>query len=122
MNYKDYTARIEFDEASETFHGRIEGIRDIITFEGGSVEELKKAFHDSVDDYLQWATEEGFTPERPYSGRLMLRLPPDLHRRAAVLAQKRGESLNTLVRECVLRELGSTPPAPRSSRKRPAAG
>ena len=87
MNYKDYTARIEFDETSETFHGRIEGIRDIVTFEGGSVAELKKAFHDSVDDYLEWATEEGFTPERPYSGRLMLRLPPDLHRRAAALAQ-----------------------------------
>ncbi len=122
MNYKDYTARIEFDEASETFHGRIEGIRDIITFEGGSVAELKKAFHDSVDDYLEWATEEGFTPERPYSGRLMLRLPPDLHRRAAALAQKRGESLNTLVRECVVRELGATLSAPRPAGRRPAAG
>ena len=122
MNYKDYTARIEFDEASETFHGRIEGIRDIITFEGGSVAELKKAFHDSVDDYLEWATEEGFTPERPYSGRLMLRLPPDLHRRAAALAQKRGESLNTLVRECVVRELGATLSTPRPARRRPAAG
>ena len=122
MNYRDYTARIEFDEASETFHGRIEGIRDIITFEGSSVGELKKAFHDSVDDYLEWAAADGFVPERPYSGRLMLRLPPDLHRRAAALAQKRGESLNNLVRECVLRELGATPPAPRAPRRRPAAG
>ena len=122
MNYRDYTARIEFDEASETFHGRIEGIRDIITFEGGSVAELKKAFHDSVDDYIEWATEEGFTPERPYSGRLMLRLPPDLHRRAAALAQKRGESLNTLVRECVVRELGTTPSTCRPARRRPTAG
>lgn len=122
MNYRDYTARIEFDEASETFHGRIEGIRDIITFEGSSVEELKKAFHDSVDDYLEWAAADGFVPERPYSGRLMLRLPPELHRRAAALAQKRGESLNNLVRECVLRELGATPTAPRVPRRRPAAG
>ncbi len=121
MNYKDYTARIEFDEASETFHGRIEGIKDIITFEGGSVAELKKAFHDSVDDYLEWAAGEGFTPERPYSGRLMLRLPPDLHRRAAALAQKRGESLNALIRECVLRELGAPAATPRLSRRRPTA-
>jgi predicted HicB family RNase H-like nuclease len=120
MNYKGYTAKIEFDEASETFHGRIGEIRDIITFEGGSVAELKKAFHDSVEDYLEWATEEGFPPERPYSGRLMLRLPPDVHRQAAALAQKRGESLNTLVRSCVVREL-SAPAAPSKARRRSTA-
>ena len=101
MKHKGYAARIEYDESVEAFHGRILGIRDIITFEGQSVAALQEAFREAVDDYLDWCHEEGRTPEKPCSGKFNLRLDPELHRRLTVAAEAKGESLNTLVVECL---------------------
>ncbi len=65
MEYKGYTAKIEYDESAEVFCGSVKNIRTVITFSGSSVDELKKAFKDSIDDYLKWCQEDGIEPDRP---------------------------------------------------------
>ena len=99
MEYKGYTGRVEFDDEAGVLHGQIIGIRDVITFEGTSVAELQQAFHESVDDYLDFCAQRGESPEKPFSGRFVVRLSPDLHRRAYVQAKLKGESLNKWVAE-----------------------
>jgi predicted HicB family RNase H-like nuclease len=94
LNHKGYTGRVEFDDESGLLHGEVLDLRDVITFQGRSVEELKSAFRDSIDDYLAFCEERGEEPDKPFSGRLMLRLSPDLHRRVYVRAQHEGKSLN----------------------------
>lgn len=92
--YKGYRATVTFDEDALLFHGEILGIRDVITFQARTAEDLPKAFHDSVDDYLKWAAEDGFEPEKPFSGSLSLRASPDLHRMMSDAAAQQAKSLN----------------------------
>lgn len=94
LEYHGYTGRVEFDDEAGLFHGEVLDTRDVITFQGTSVEELAQAFRDSVDDYLDFCRERNEEPDKPFSGRMMLRLPPDLHRLAYVEAKKEGKSLN----------------------------
>ena len=72
MTYKGYTGIVEFDEQARIFHGEVIGLRDVITFQGRSVEELEKAMAESVDFYLAWRDERGKTPEKPFSGTFMV--------------------------------------------------
>jgi predicted HicB family RNase H-like nuclease len=92
LEYKGYYGVVEAEEGA--FSGRVAGLRDVITFEGQSFAEVEQAFHDSVDDYLAFCSERGETPDRTFSGKVPLRLDPDLHRRAAARAQAEGVSLN----------------------------
>jgi len=92
--YKGYRAAVSFDEDALLFHGDVLGIRDVITFQARTAEDLPQAFHDSVDDYLDWAAKDGFDPEKPYSGSLSLRASPDLHRRMSDAAACHAMSLN----------------------------
>ena len=94
MTYKRYTARVEYDERDHLFVGRILGIRNIISFHGETVGELRAAFELSVTDYLADCKEQGIHPEKPASGKLLLRVPPEVHGRALVAAQAAGKSLN----------------------------
>jgi predicted HicB family RNase H-like nuclease len=94
MQYKKYSARIEYDAEDRIFVGHIVGIRDIVGFHGASVEELENAFHEAVDDYLAHYAKIGMPPQRPYSGKIMLRVDPDLHAALAVKAKTQGKSLN----------------------------
>jgi len=94
MRYRGYLAHIEFDAEDACFVGHIAGIRDIIGFHAETVDELKAAFHEAVDDYLATCAAAGKQPERPFSGRVMFRLPPDLHARAALAAELSGKSMN----------------------------
>ena len=94
MSYKGYTARIEYDNEDHIFTGRIAGIRDVVGFHGSSVDELEQAFRESVDDYLDACKKIGQSPNKPASGRLMLRVPPEVHSAALVAAQVSGQSLN----------------------------
>jgi predicted HicB family RNase H-like nuclease len=103
MSHKGYTARIEFDERDDIFVGRILGLRAIISFHGETVEELRKAFEQAIDDYLAECAEKGVSPEKPASGRLLLRLPPEVHGRAMVVAQAAGKSLNQWVADTLER-------------------
>ncbi|OQX10088.1 MAG: antitoxin HicB [Desulfobulbaceae bacterium A2] len=94
MTYKGYTARIEYDNRDKILVGRLAGIRDIVSFHGESVPELEKAFHESVNDYIQACAKLGQPPEKPASGKMMLRVPPEVHSAALVAAQAAGTSLN----------------------------
>ena len=94
LNYKGYRGRVEFDDEAGIFHGEVLDLKDVITFQGKSVEELEHAFRDSIDEYLAFCQERGEEPDKPFSGRLMLRLPPALHREVYVQARREGKSLN----------------------------
>lgn len=99
MEYKGYSAKVDFDEGENIFHGEVINLRDVVTFEGESVDQLRKAFQDSVDDYLEFCAERGADPEKPYSGKFVVRVEPELHKRLAIEARKRGVSINALVGE-----------------------
>lgn len=101
MEYKGYFARVEFDNEANIFHGEIINVRDVITFEGESVDELRKAFTDSVEDYLEFCAERGEDPEKPYSGKFLVRVGPELHKTLVIQARKNGKSLNTWVSEAL---------------------
>lgn len=92
--YKGYSGNVEFDDEAGIFHGEVLDLRDVVTFQGRSVDELERAFRDSIDDYLDFCSERSEEPDKPFTGRLMLRLPPELHRKAYVRAQREGKSLN----------------------------
>jgi len=103
MTYKGYTARIEFDERDDIFVGRVLGLRAIISFHGETVSELRSEFEAAIDDFLKDCEEQGLKPEKPASGKLMLRVPPEVHGAALVAAQASGKSLNQWAAE-VLRK------------------
>lgn len=94
MTYKGYAARIEYSDEDECFVGRIAGIKDVIGFHAECVKELREAFEEAVDDYLATCAKLSRSPQKPYSGRLMLRIPPEVHARAATIAELHGKSLN----------------------------
>lgn len=94
MTYKGYTARIDFDERDGIFVGRILGLRAIISFHGETVSDLRREFQAAIDDFLLDCEEQGITPEKPASGKIMLRVPPEVHGAALVAAQASGKSLN----------------------------
>lgn len=105
LEYKGYKGRVTFDEDQHILHGEVVDTRDVITFQGTSVEEVEQAFRDSVDDYLEFCAERGEEPDRPFSGRLMVRLPSEIHRRLFLEATEAGKSLNQLIAE----KLDATP-------------
>ena len=94
LTYNGYSARVEFDAEDRIFVGHIAGIRDIVGFHGASVDELEAAFHESVDDYLAACIKLKQPPSKPFTGRVMLRLPPDVHARASIAAELTGMSFN----------------------------
>ena len=97
MTYKGYAARVEFDAEDRIFFGRIAGIRDIISFHGETVNELETAFKEAVDHYLDTCARLGDEPNKPYSGKLTLRIPPSIHAAIATAAETSGKSLNKWV-------------------------
>jgi predicted HicB family RNase H-like nuclease len=107
LKYKDYIGHVEFDEDADIFHGEVINTKDVITFEGSSVKELKKAFIDSVEDYLELCQDRGESPEKPFSGRFNLRLEPTLHQAAFMAAKRLGMSLNNLVAQAVQHEVNA---------------
>lgn len=108
MEYKGYSAKVEFDEVANIFHGEVINLRDVVTFEGETVDQLRKAFHDSVDDYLEFCGERGEDPEKPFSGKFVVRVEPELHKRLTIEARKRGVSINALVGEALRKTLNET--------------
>ena len=94
MTYKNYIARIEFDDRDNIFFGRVLGLRSIISFHGKTVSERRHEFEVAIDDFLNDCKSQGVTPDKPASGKLMLRVPPETHSAALVAAQAAGKSLN----------------------------
>ncbi len=99
MEYKGYIGHVEFDNEAEIFHGEVINTRDVITFQGKAVDEIKSAFRDSVEDYLKYCAKLGQQPEKPFTGKFVLRIPPDLHRKIYVAAKHSGESINAWIKE-----------------------
>lgn len=103
MTYKGYVARVEFDPRDEIFVGRVLGIEDRISFHGETVAKLRAGFHASIDHYVADCAATGRAPQKPYSGKILLRLPPEVHARAAMKAEARGKSLNQWAAEVLAR-------------------
>jgi predicted HicB family RNase H-like nuclease len=101
MTHKGYTARIEFDERDSIFVGRVLGLHTMISFHGETVVELRSAFEAAIEDFLRDCKEQGVRPEKPASGKLMLRVPPEVHGAALVAAQAAGKSLNQWATEVI---------------------
>lgn len=99
MKYKRYFGQVTYDNEAKLFHGEVIGLRDVITFQGTTVNEIEKAFRDSVDDYIVWCKKRGEKPEKAYSGRFNVRTTPDIHANLALEAAKRGMSLNDIINE-----------------------
>lgn len=102
MVYKGYSASIEYSDNDGCFIGHVVGIRDRVGFHGESVDELKKAFYDAVEDYLETCSAIGKEPQKPYSGKLMLRIPPELHANIAAAAQVKGQSINQWISKALV--------------------
>lgn len=102
MEYKNYLGHVSFDDEADFFHGEVINTRDVITFQGQSVQELRQAFRDSIDEYLAWCEERGKTPDKPFSGKLMIRIDPSLHRTMFFSAKQEGKSLNKWIEEHLL--------------------
>ena len=94
IEYKGYHGAIEFDAELDKFHGRVVNTRSVISFYGSSVEELREEMAASVETYLEVCEEKGTDPDRPYSGKFMVRVTPELHRDVALAAASEGKSMN----------------------------
>lgn len=94
MSYENYSAKVEYDPVDKIFVGHIVGIRDIVGFHGSTVEELESAFHDAVHHYLEVCEKIGQSPQRSYSGKLTLRIPPEIHMAVATAAEMNSKSIN----------------------------
>ena len=99
LNYKGYSGLINYDDEMKILHGEVIDTRDVITFQGRSVDEIEKAFRESIDDYLDFCKERGEEPEKPFSGKFILRMPPRLHHKLYLKANRSGKSLNKWVVE-----------------------
>ena len=97
MTYKGYLATVSFDERDSIFWGRVVGVKDSITFEGETVAQLTEDFQNAIDHYLSDFKKQGRTPDRPYSGKLTLRISPGIHAEIAAAAAHAGKSLNRWV-------------------------
>ena len=109
MSYQTYTAKIEYDSIDKIFVGHIIGIRDIVSFHGNTVPELESAFHEAVDHYLEVCQKIGQTPQRSYSGKLTLRVPPELHMAVATTAEINSKSINQWATDVLKQAIASEP-------------
>ncbi len=99
MEYKGYIGKVEIDEEVGILYGEVINVRDVITFEGTTVDEVQQAFRESVDDYLEFCAQRGQSPEKPFSGKFVVRLPAELHRKAYIQAKLKDKSLNSWITE-----------------------
>lgn len=107
LEYKGYLGSVEYSDEDEVLHGRLEFIRDLVTYEGADARSLKQAFREAVDDYLELCEAEGRKPDVPLKGSFNVRPGRDLHRRAMLFAKRRGVNLNTVVSDALRRYLDS---------------
>lgn len=105
LEYKGYFGSVEYSDEDEVLHGRLEFIRDLVTYEGRDARGLKRAFHEAVDDYLALCARQGRKPDEPLKGSFNVRPGRELHRRAMLLARRKAVNLNTVVSDALRRYL-----------------
>ncbi len=101
IEYKGYVGSVHFSAEDEVFHGKLEGIRDLVTYEGVDVSSLKRSFQQAVNEYLEFCQKKNKRPEVPYKGSFNVRVGYDLHKRAAAYAAEHDKKLNTVVTEAL---------------------
>jgi len=101
LHYKDYIGSLEFSEEDAVFHGKVVGIKSMISFEGDSVQSITEDFHNAIDEYLEFCSENNIKPEKPFKGSFNVRISADLHRKAAFEASAQGVSLNAFVENAI---------------------
>ena len=101
LQYKSYNGSVLYSAEDKVLHGRIVGIRDVITYEGSDVKSLERNFKAAVEEYLKFCSKEGKTPDTPFKGSFNVRLGPDLHKRAALYAEEHDKKLNAVVHEAI---------------------
>jgi predicted HicB family RNase H-like nuclease len=106
LTYKGFIGSVHFSADDSVFFGKVEGINDLITFEGETVKELTAAFYAMVNEHIQDCEAENISPEKSYKGSFNVRLTPELHRRIAVSAKMRGETINKFVFEALNKVVG----------------
>lgn len=107
MSYNGYYGSVHYSDEDQIFHGKIEFVRSLVSYEGESVKSLRKAFEEAVDDYLDLCAKEGKIPDKPFKGSFNVRTGSDLHREAVLFAKANGTTLNTLVTEALERYLAA---------------
>ena len=107
LEYRGFLGSVLYSDEDETFHGRLEFIRDLVTYEGDNAKSLKRAFCEAIDDYLQLCKEEERTPDAPLKGSFNVRPGRDLHRRAMLYARREGLTLNAVVTDALRHTLDS---------------
>ena len=118
MKYRGYTARVEYDDEDKIFFGSIAGIRDGVGFHGDNVDGLRTAFEEAVDDYIEYCAQIGKEPQKAFSGQMMFRVKPEVHRKAALAAEIAGKSLNQWAEEVLDRVASQELPAQPSATSR----
>ncbi|MDE5736059.1 MAG: type II toxin-antitoxin system HicB family antitoxin [Bacteroidales bacterium] len=108
LHYKGFMGSVAFSEKDGVFFGKIEGIKQLVNFEGDSVKELKQSFHEAVDDYLTYCANENIDPQKHYSGSLNIRISPEIHSRIALLAKRRGISINAFIKQALEKQVQLT--------------
>ena len=107
LKYKGYIGSVAFSEKDNVFFGKIEGIDGLVNFEGESVKELTDAFHEAVEDYLEYCKEEGIEPHKSYSGSLNIRISTEVHSKIAILAKQAGISINAFIKSAVEKQVAT---------------
>lgn len=104
VTYKGYVGRVDYDENARTFYGTVVNANVLMSFRGSNVDEIEASFHDVVDTYLEDCRKNGEDPQKPFSGKIVIRLSPDVHRRVMIKAASRRESMNQYIGEILERE------------------
>jgi len=108
MAYKGYHGSVHYSDEDQVFHGKIEHIRSLVTYEGTDVKNLRMAFEEAVDDYLELCKKEEKEPEKPFKGSFNVRTGTDLHRRAVLFAKSKGTNLNKVIADALEQYLSTT--------------
>ena len=108
LNYKGFIGSVHYAAEDRVFYGKVEGVNDLITFEGSTVDELEKGFQNIVDEHIKDCIKKNMPIEKSYKGNLNIRLSPDLHKKAAQNAALKGVSLNQYINDAIKREIASS--------------
>jgi len=101
LDYKGYHGSVEYNSEDKILHGKVLGIRSMITYKGNDVETIEQDFRESVDAYLDMCERRGIAPEKEYSGLFQVRVSPETHRTLAIKAEASNKKLNTIVVEAL---------------------
>jgi len=105
LKYKNFIGTVQYSADDDIFYGRIDGIDDLVSFEGDNVKDLRRAFEEAVNDYLQLCEGTGKDPLKSFRGSFNVRISPDLHKKAYLAAAQEGKSLNQFVQSAIDHEV-----------------